>query len=228
MKNTLKMFGIIAIATVIGFWAVSCGDDDGGGSGSSAISGNAITSGAEVVYDSSIKDVAEAKKVTDFSYTFTYDSEINPLSYFFDGSPSVTISDNKVTINLGIPKPDYLVNISGDREIPGVLTVNPKNAKGCEFIYFQTSDGKYNLLCMKDDGNNAELIYVDRDVTMKGTITDEDYGNKKTYNASLKKGWNYGIIAYNKTTNTTTFTSSTTLPGDFKWIVIDDNYWYNH
>jgi hypothetical protein len=45
MKNTVKLFGIIALVAVIGFSMVACGDDDdsggGGGGGTITITGTA-------------------------------------------------------------------------------------------------------------------------------------------------------------------------------------------
>jgi len=209
MKNTLKMFGIIAIAAVIGFWAVSCGDNDGGG--------GTFTLEAEVVYDPSIENLTEAKKATDFSFIHGYE-----VSYFLDGTPSVKISSNKVTINLGTPKAAYLetFNYIG-------LTVNPNNAKIFSMGTigpFHTSDRKYVLECRKDENNFAVLVYVDRDVTIKGTLTGEEWTD--IYNVSLKKGWNFLISSYNEETNTDTLTSSTTQPNGFKWTVVDYYHYY--
>jgi hypothetical protein len=218
MKNAFKLFGIIAIIAVIGFWAVSCEDDDGGGN---AILGNNITSGAEVVYDSSIKNLTEAKKATNFSFVYDHDvRRIRPLNDFLDGSPSVTISDNKVTIILGTPKSAYLNTLS-DELIEKGITVNPSNAKFFE-MDFSTSDNKYSLFCMKDDKNGAVLSYADRDVTIKGTFNSRDDGEEYKYNMSLKKGWNYLFSSYNEKTKTSTATSSTTQPSGYKWTVRDN------
>jgi len=232
MKNTLKMFGIIAIVAVIGFWSVSCGDDDGGGG--NTISGNNITSGAEVVYDSSIKNITEAKNVIDYCFSlYSSDVGVEPLSKFLDGSPSVTVNNNKVTINLGIPKSAYLdtiIDLWGG-EIEGV-TLNPINANVFQPWGFYSSDGKYFLYCQIDDNNDVQLVYVDRNVTIKGsfTETESDYSYTYIYNVSLKKGWNYIIMSrsYNETTNTEkmTATSSTTQPSGLKWIVYEDDWGY--
>jgi len=234
MKNALKMLGIIAIAAVIGFWAASCGDDDGGGG--NATSGNTITSGAELVYDPSIGNTNEAKNATDFSFYFYWDDEkrteeFKPLSNFLDGSPSVTISDNKVSINLGTPKAAYLEKMVDDKTSEGI-TITPSDVKGLQMSEFYTSDRKYCLVCMKDDDNFAMLVYVDKDVTIRGSTYlreweagDGNHGGEgeMKYNVSLKKGWNYVIFSINEETETGTVTSSTTQPSGFKWTVIDNN-----
>ena len=240
MKNALKLIGIIAIAAVIGFCLVSCGDDGAGGNSGGNNSGNTggngggngggnagnnITSGAEVVYDSSIKDLTEAKGKTDFGYTYYYDEEenneeIKPLSEFLDGSPSVKISGGKVTINFGTPKSDYLSTFNNWLTEYG-LTVSPSNAKFFVFNNLVTADGKYFLGCIKDDNNLSILFYADKDATISGTASDIDGGKvwTSTFNVSLKKGWNYLIMSDNEETSTATYTSSVTQPSGFKWTV---------
>jgi hypothetical protein len=221
MKNLFKVFeamrsiAIIAIVAVIGFWAISCGDNDGGGGGGNAISGNTIVTGTDVEYDSSIENIAEAKNITDFNL---YDVNnvglgIKPLNYFLDGSPSITVENNKVKIILGTPKSDFLINIS-ELPVNPDITVNPSNVKAFGGGSFFTSDRKYVLVCMNDDNDIAQLSYFDKDVTIKGTSYDE--AKNKTYNInwSLKKGWNY-------ITNTDSYT---TLPSGYKWTVVDV-YW---
>jgi len=214
-----SILAITALVAVIGFSMVSCEDDAGGNGDGNAIEGNTITTGEEVVYHSSIKNVTEAKKATDFSFCYSYRLErLEPLSYFLDGSPSVTISGGKVTIILGTPKSDVLNEFG--LEADGI-TVTPSDTKYFSSRVFHTSDLKYELYCMKDLENDevAYLFYVDKDVTINGTSEYSIYKN-----VSLKKGWNY-IWSDNEKTRTTTWTSSTTMPSGFNWTVIDDGFW---
>jgi len=221
MKNFIKWIGIIALIAVIGFSFTSCGDKgkDGndGSSGGQSISGSTIVSGATVVYHSSIKNLAEAKSYTDFSYL---DDEA--LSYYLDGSSSVTINSDKVTIKLGVPKAVYLEDFSS--EIEKGITVSPSNAKAFipaeAYFFFNTSDGKYMLLCAKDLHNMVFLIYADIDVTIKGTYTGDSY--KEIWNVSFKKGWNYLIVS--ESGKTATFTSSVSQPSGYNWTVVDVNF----
>jgi len=214
MKNVLKAFGIIALVAVIGFWAVSCGNDDGGGGGNTT-----IESGAEVIYYSNITNLAEAKSATNFGFgqnMYSYNNGIEPLSNFLDGSTSVTVNNGKITIILGTPKSVYLQNF----RIGEGATVNPSNAKGFVLSYFLTSDGKYTLVCGKEDGSVlAHLYYFDRDVTAKGTVTNENTGETTTINYSLKKGWQYFTSSENDIG-----TPFTELPSGFKWIVLGNGY----
>jgi len=181
--------------------------------GEDSISGSTIVSGAPVYYDPDITDVSEAQKAADFS--FLYCGE--PIGKYVNPQTNVTVSGGKVSINLGVPKDEYLFRL------PRYITVTPSNAKLFSFYNYTHSDTfytynfKHGLYLMKDkyDWNNRlVLIYADRDVTLKGTNTGGEY------NMSLKKGWNYEIHSYNETTDTKeTITASTTLPGGFKWTI---------
>jgi hypothetical protein len=228
MKNALKLFGIIAIVAVIGFWAVSCGDNGNGrgNTGGDAIEGNNITSGAEVVYDATIGNLDKEK--IDFSFYFYNINDrtylILPLSNCLDGSPSVklSLSENKVSINLGTPKSDYLEDFNDYFRFGSGITLNTNNVKIFIMLGFYTSDDKYCLGCMKDEKNSAMLLYADKDVTVNGKETHIGNGVSNTiFNASIKKGWNYLIHSYEETEleYTVTYTSSTTQPSGFKWIV---------
>jgi hypothetical protein len=67
-------------------------------------------------------------------------------------------------------------------------------------------------------------IYVDRDVTIKGTYTDDGYTDR--YDVSLKKGWNYLNMSYmnNSTGRTYTHTASTSLPSGCTCVVWGRDY----
>jgi hypothetical protein len=250
MKKALKLFGIIAIAAIIGFCLVSCfydpdngggGDNAGGsnagGGGGNAISDNTITSGAEVVYHPSIKNVSVAKIVTDFDFIYwrvgeedLYNS-VKPLNSFLNVSSSVKVNNSKLTIKLGTPKSDYLSNFFGSDELPAGLTITPNNVK-CFGLgsSFYSSDVNYGLECMKDGKNYAMLFYADNAVTIKGTVIDDYNDEEETaiFNVSLKKGWNYVITSYDETTKTVTYTSSTTQPSGYKWTIINFQDYYDY
>ncbi|MDR1155405.1 MAG: hypothetical protein LBL04_11915 [Bacteroidales bacterium] len=62
----------------------------------------------------------------------------------------------------------------------------------------------------------AEIVYVDRDVTVTGSGTF--FGDKEVMNISLKKGWNMWYDTETTTGTTTERTSATSDPGGLKWI----------
>jgi len=212
MKNTFKLLGIIGLMLVIGFSFAACGGgDDDSGSGGGGGGGSGGISGGTVTYPDGITD---ADKPTDFSYYF--DDRVYPLSNYINDPASVTISGDKLTIKLGIPKDQYLEvwNMSG--VMSGVIAT-PSDAK--LFIpdaVFSTVDAKYILMCGKVGVAEAGLCYVDRDVTIKGT---HQVSKGDIYNLSLKKGWNYVIHSTDQATDTITYTSSVSMPSDFIWIV---------
>jgi hypothetical protein len=146
--------------------------------------------------------------VIDFSYI---DTNSGSIINYIPGS-SVTVSDGKVTIKLGVPVPEELDTFY---EWYGFdyITVTPPNAKITDWYSFYTSDGKYKLECYKDDDNYAYLIYADRAVTIKGTVINNNF------NLNLKAGWNYWIESWNSTNDTLTFSSSTSLPNGYSWKV---------
>jgi hypothetical protein len=230
MKNALKLVGIIAIAAVIGFWAVSCGDDgDSGGEVKEIIGENdtKLVSGVDVIYDSIwLDDISGAKKASDFSLFPDWfgGGEYKPLSSVLDGSASVKVNNGKVTIIFGTPKSSNMGSVNNFldayfEENGKKITATPSDAKIFTMpFYFYTSDKKYYL---EDHGATILLLYADNPLTLNGTYTYvSSYDDKENTviinNVSLKKGWNYLITRYNDTFTTSTFSSSTTLPGDVK------------
>jgi len=190
MKDTIKITWIIALLAVIGFSVAACSDDDDSG-------------GSIFTYEGTVSN-PDGIKATDFSYSY-YGEQ---LSDYINEPASATISGSKLTIKLGVPKDEFLK----EQEIGKYVTMTPSNAKVFLFNTLYTYDGEYYLSCMKDD-SELGFIYVDRDVTIKGT---EDMS---TYDMSLKKGWNYVIPTIEKK-DKYTFTSSTTMPSGFQWTVI--------
>jgi hypothetical protein len=202
-----------------------------------------------VIEATSTRSLAEARAQTDFSYDLDWNDpfdldgkyKLKHLNFFLNGSPSVKIINGMVTITLGTPKSsEHMTNLAGEYDYDAV-TVSDKNANCYEMWTFRTpkingsisytySDGSsydapysytYNLYCEKDNGD-AGLIYVDRDVTIRGTGTWGSYSvgtYTENYNVSLKKGWNYMLWSYNEKTNTYNITATTTFPSGYYWIV---------
>jgi hypothetical protein len=170
-------------------------------------SGGGSDSGGNFNYTGPVDNTVGA---TETNFSYVYDSAA-PLSTSINSPASVTISGGNVTISLGTPK-----NLIINPPPPG-LTMISSDAKVFTLSYFCTSGGNYVLVCAKDAANGAFLLYADKDFTITGTDTSGG-GGTVTYNASLKKGWNYYIFSIGG--STTTVTSSTTLPSGFKWTVL--------
>jgi hypothetical protein len=93
MKNTLKLFGVIALVAVIGFSMVACGgDDDKGGSGKITITVTSISSdydygrltvyGDGYYYDSNYEGSSKRQPLTGTSVTFDMRSQVSMGTYF--------------------------------------------------------------------------------------------------------------------------------------------------
>ena len=200
MKRTFKVLGFIGLMLVIGFSFVACsgGDDDGGSSGGGTGGGGNIVSGATLIYPDGM---ADADKPIDFSY-INYENVLKTSPLLIDAinpPASVKISGGKLTINLGIPKDEYMRDI-------GV------GAKVARFAGFFTSDKRYGLVCVREgttpqDTSNgwAALVYAEKDAT-NGVL-------------SIKKGWNYVYSRGGEEFDE----SSVSKPNDFTWTVFD--YW---
>jgi len=224
MKNTFKVLGIIAIVAVIGFSFAACGGDDDDGSNGGGGGGSGGISGGTVTYPDGI---ADANKPIDFSFTAYYEQ---PISTMINEPASVTISGNKLNINLGTPKDSYLGvwNYNGSAYDNYDVTATPADAKlfiNESFFIFSTVDQKYWLVCQKGNGiynrnDGAGLVYADKDVIIKGSY-QYSKGNDAVYNVSLKKGWNYVISSNNRTERITNYTASTKLPDGFYWVVFN-------
>jgi len=217
MRKQTK-FTLLLLTTALFLTIASCKDaattaDSGSGGGS--IKGDTITSGATADYPQEyVTNPDEAKTYTDFSFA----GGGHPLSEFINPPASVTVKDGKVTINLGTPIELFLLS---EDFLDSSITVTPQEAKVSDSSYFYTSDDKYFLVCMKDEHNEAILVYADMNVTVKGTDTETDEEEGVTYtekwDASLKKGWNY--LTRTRSGNTTTFSSSVTIPTGYKWTI---------
>jgi len=238
MKNVIKLFGIIAFAIVIGLSFASCSNGttssnvptpDGGGTivtnndGSATISGIQIKDGTSNYQDIIATNLPNYTGTKDFRYCLLKDYSFSPIGMVIPNS-SVKVTNGKLNITLGIPKDEYLINLTATDG----LTVNPSNVKffnNGEEGLFCASNNEYSewLYCFKKESYTyrafAILIYADRDVTIKGTT---GYGYKQ-YDCSLQKGWNYVINEYNYSTFTTTYKSSQELPPDFCWAIVKDS-----
>jgi hypothetical protein len=186
-----------------------------------------ITAPVQYVTDIPI-DLNDAKSRNDFSYILHYsargywpddpyntvffdDPKLNPITSEIPGS-SITVNNEKVNITLGVPNPANLVTFaeSFGGGIPSGFTVSQSDAKLYYIEWFSTSDFSgntgYALGYASLKGFSGCLIYVDKDVTVKGTYIDtykDTYGttykNTFKYDFSLKAGWNY-TIAFEGTT----------------------------
>ncbi|MCL2074677.1 MAG: hypothetical protein FWH18_12195 [Marinilabiliaceae bacterium] len=131
---------------------------------------------------------------------------------------------------------NYLWNILElfDYEYYDNFTISDRSVS-CGVIYFLGVDdygyflGEFYQLKETYSSNSESIVYgyylyVNKDVTIKGSYSETDYGTnyEEIINLSLKKGWNAVFISleysYNNMGNDTeTFSFTTTNPGGLKW-----------
>jgi hypothetical protein len=209
----------------------SCGNGSTGGNNpdgaGDGITGGVIAQGIQVkngtnlTTTTSLASLPNYTDTRDFGYMLVdYDQGISDSYTNHINEPVIVkINNGKLTLNLGIPKSLELLKDSWTVD-GNPVTITDSNAKfwtdDNEYdASFYTSDVEYSLHCYSYDVNKgifalSHLIYVDRDVTMT-------YGT--TLNCPFKKGWNYFITYIDAATET--YTSSTSLPSGFYWIVMN-------
>jgi hypothetical protein len=190
--------------------------------GDSSIPGGTIT-GQTVTNTAGVTDGTEFTRVRWYSPTIG-------ISYYLDGESSVKISGGNVDIKLGTPKNEHMKTFYNDVEWDySDIPVNPSNALtfglgGFRGTSFYTTDGQYLLGYGIDRDNYAELVYVDRNVTLTGThplFTEGGKTYKEQWNVSLKTGWNYVFATKSESGTIVTYNLTTgTPPSGFKWQVI--------
>ena len=97
------------------------------------------------------------------------------------------------------------------------ITVTPRDAKGFSFDEFSAEEGG-RLRYMKDLLHTASFWYVDRDVTMSGTLTKKGAGSVK-FDLKLKRGWNVVISEATASGRTASILLRSGVPSsDYTWL----------
>jgi len=192
-----------------------------------------IASGETLVYDKRIANQSAAKKVDSFPYAMAGDQADgfhgDPLASVVPNT-SVTVSGGKVTLKAGTPVNDVLSDEwpDGTGGHDGAKYFgNPTDVMMMINIagpVSNTTPGLYGLLCLFDDRNYANLIYLTKVVTLKAINAN---GNTiEIVDLTAEAGWNYLIATENKIGAITirTFAVSKIMPAGYKWTVIDGNF----
>jgi hypothetical protein len=165
-----------------------------------------------------------------YTYTFTQGRR-ESLSDLLNGPATIKIENGKLTIDLGTPKPESLYydsrhNVEEIKNIDPNNTVKVSNpdAKVFEPNWFIRTDREFNLVCRGDGGIVWYYYYVDSDVTVSGSYSNDNGSgvSKNIYLLNLKKGWNYVKHTSVRGTNSGDWinTRETAVPGsDARWIV---------
>ncbi|GHT22929.1 hypothetical protein FACS189430_05440 [Bacteroidia bacterium] len=205
-SEMFRKFGIAALTAAVFVCTPACNkdDDDNGGSPVSSINAT-VENGAS--YNSKVDSVKAFAYVGD-TWART---EIAKGSY----------ADGKFKIDLPETVPAAYLETFDEEGFPEGITVSNKQAKRLNISSFIAYKGG-NKVGEFDYGNadeTAEVFYmfVDADVTIKGSYTDDD-GDTEKYDVTLKKGWNEIYVTSTKSKDGKTFSFSNSKPSGLKWI----------
>jgi len=217
------------------FMFASCEDENkgnGNGNGNENEDGN----GTVVVAGNTISGTLKRILINYDDYSYSYDgnvtNEVDEIKGYFYEEPSygeedymiageAPVSNGKFSITLKAPTAEYLENITD--EMPESLTISDRNAKWGFLNLEGYKNEEYVSYIEMYPANLSEeteysLMYVDRDVTIKGSFAegyyDDEYYTKGddtyaiTVNLNFKKGWN--VTTYKETKTGVTITTSNT------------------
>ena len=156
------------------------------------------------------------------------------------------IAAGQLNLTLGTPTAAQMGRISAYLFGSGWdnVTITPDDALSAQ-PWFNTPDGdlvrEYNRTTisgttLRTTGRSVRYVFVDRDVAVRGTgTTNEEDGFRYTtrsFNFTLRKGWNAlhllteGSINVATETANVTMTLSLSNPGSpLRWVILDDGDW---
>jgi len=247
MKNFTKLFGIITLAAVIGFFTAACGDGgDGGdsGGGGSSFLGDTLELSGQVYL----------QEYTETSITYqSFDNDLT-IPNLYGGSGK--IKNGKLSYTIGIPTNLEILDVNKDFGYgdDNDVTISNQNVRGLFFEGFDLNDSTYYYLHKSNvigssnskgysrTGEYVNYVYVDRDVTISGkgkTRTDDytadgvNYSSSyttKNFSLALKAGWNAVYMkqtdsaTITETSYKSTFTMTVSLGNpSLKWILHDEH-----
>jgi len=215
-----------------------------------AISGNTIVSGADVVYHPSLEPANKAEAMNGITFKYILSLRNDPpradaINDALTSPATITLSagpNGKATVIVPPPStmqslnaifapdvifiPNVEVNYFGTEGDPVIFASDPLGVgedDGGNNYPCATTD-TIGLVCARDNTHIVGMTYVDRAVVMKGAKL-ESHGGLSIFDADLKQGWNYVFFTFTGANNQNMlFTASTSLPSNYKWTVIDFNY----
>ena len=238
-----KSFLLMSSACILGgmMFFTSCGKDEDNSSsscGESGLADNKLV--VQVVNGNAYNEEIDEVKLVDgylygedniFSSTlyrgggFTLelpkiaDKYLYPILYVGENSEGVVVTDNLIISNRNVKGLECFVTAHKNG-------VNPSIGG----FFYASSDNYYETGFV--GGTGGYLLYVDRDVTITGTISFKYNNDNVTlinnYNCSLKKGWNIVYHKMTETANIMTMEITTQKPNiELKWYYesdYDSNY----
>ena len=194
------------------------GKDDDDNSGGSPLQVNAT------VEEGSSYDIDEVRAL--IAIDEEYDEETGNYIWVGKEIAKGSYTGGKFSLNLPATVEDkYLESIEEYEEYPASISVSDRKAKGTVLAIVGYKSGKqigdfYNEKYLETETSHSyydvEYIYVDRNLTITGTETDED-GDTYKYSVNMKKGWN--LVYYVRTSDEDSYTRETTTKAQsgLKW-----------
>ena len=113
--------------------------------------------------------------------------------------------------------------------VPSEVTISEPNAKGTYLSILGYKDDEevgeiWHHKYTDTRNTDATFIYVDRDLTITGSVDAENNGETyiEKYNLDLKKGWNIMYVIYSEST-LATYETTTTPQSGMKWYFEDSS-----
>jgi len=236
MKHTMRLWGMIALAAVIGFTMTACPtEDDGGGVASSSSPLGPTLELKGQVYTVDMPDIEDIDDFDDLKVTYTpYNNNVTISDTIGTGG----VTNGQLSYNT-TTAPDNLEALEDyfyDLDLWDNIQISSSGVQGYLLSYLSvTSPNNYEALqkrytTMKVSGNYTSAtisltdelvmyIYVDGDVAITGKgskYTDKEDGVTYTiiindFNLALKQGWN---ALYQKQSMSTRMTNTATTATD--------------
>jgi len=236
-------FGIIILTAIIGFSVMSCGD--GGDKDKLPPAGNGsvtfpITSSAVYYFDEDSDDGIVPYtganlnfsfiSIVDVDVLYNDDSDLDELIKFIElskilsGTTNVRVTSSGLSLSLGTPRNEYLIDISKD--LPKGFSVT----SGLRVFGVNTFFSDCNNYMLAWTSNNsfpsdiAGLYYANKAGKISGKFMDGD--EDLIMNLDLRQGWNTFIQTFSDNKNGYTITTVTGQPSnDYKWVIMPNIYY---
>jgi hypothetical protein len=209
MKNFAKFFGIIALAALIGFTAVGCGEIE------EKISGTDPTYWATTMELSGT--VYEAEE-NDGSFSYTKYTSNTALEFNANGGSGRITKNGKLKFSIGAPTSTSTIDLE-DIELLDDYDLEPSKITNAFILSSISISGYTNGLAKATKSSLSEdtvvYVYVKTDTTIEGEGSRGALG----FTLDLKAGWNAVYIKKSTVAGTTTTTVSQKNPSNVKWVL---------
>jgi len=162
--------------------------------GSAIISGIRVKDGTGLPfihhYGFIAKDLLDYNGTLDFGYTMGDDADLQPIIKYIPDS-SIKVTNGKLNLTLGVPKDEYLKILFNPEYNDDIIITSNSNVRVFWLKRTMATEeihGEFFKAGSSYPAENyfaaAELVYVDRDVNIKGYGTNE-YGTEETIDLSF-------------------------------------------